>query len=74
MPQRRSGRAEKSRPHRDTIPDPQAPSQSLYRLSQLVGYKVIYLFIYSLICGLLKESLSISRYRQTAFNDRTVHE
>ena len=32
-PQGRSGRAEKSRPHRDSIPDRPARSQSLYRLS-----------------------------------------
>jgi hypothetical protein len=32
-PQSRSGRAEKSRPHRDSIPDRPARNQSLYRLS-----------------------------------------
>ena len=32
-PQGRSERAEKSRPHRDSIPDRPAHSQSLYRLS-----------------------------------------
>ena len=32
-PQGRSGRTEKSRPHRDSIPDRPARSQSLYRLS-----------------------------------------
>ena len=32
-PQGRSGRAEKSRPHRDSIPDLPSLSQSLYRLS-----------------------------------------
>ena len=32
-PQGRSGRAEKSRPHRDSIPDRPAPSHLLYRLS-----------------------------------------
>ena len=32
-PQGRSGRAEKSRPHRDSIPDRPARSHSLYRLS-----------------------------------------
>ena len=33
-PQGRSGRAEKSRPHRDTIPGPSSPvAQSLYRQS-----------------------------------------
>jgi len=39
-PQGRSGRAEKSRPHRDSIPDRPARSQSLYRLSYPAHHSV----------------------------------
>ena len=30
----------KSRPHRDSIPDPPAPSQLLYRLSHVIGFNL----------------------------------
>ena len=40
-PQGRSGRAEKSRPHRYSIPDLPTRSQSLYRLSYPV-HKIVY--------------------------------
>jgi len=30
----------KSRPHRDSIPDRPAPSQSLYRLSYVIGFNL----------------------------------
>jgi len=45
-PQGRSGRAEKSCPHRDSIPDRPARSQSLYRLSYRVHYIYIYIYIF----------------------------
>ena len=41
-PQGRSGLAEKSRPHRDWIPDRPARSQSLFRLS----YRALIIFEY----------------------------
>jgi len=39
-PQGRSGRAEKSRPYLDSIPDRPARSQSLYRLSYPARYRL----------------------------------
>ena len=40
----------KSRPHRDSIPDRPARSQSLYRLSNRPTYTYIYIYIYIYIC------------------------
>jgi len=40
-PQGRSERAEKSRPHRDLIPDRPARSQSLYRVSYPAHFNII---------------------------------
>ena len=45
-PQGRSGRAEKSRPHRDSIPDHPAHSQSLYRLSY-PAHRSICIFLFN---------------------------
>jgi len=49
-PQSRAGRAEKSRPHRNSIPDRPARSQSLYWAIRMYIYIYIYIYIYACMC------------------------
>jgi len=63
-PQGRSGRTEKSRPHRDSIPDRPARSRSLYRLSYPAH---IYIYIYANMCFIDQKYIKIKHKKDGIF-------
>ena len=63
----------KCRPHRDSIPDRPARSQSLYRLSYPAHYIYIYIYIYRVFHNFLRDYKHLQLENQRTYLNGIVH-